>query len=117
MFNYLDGPPTMPSAVPGVPPPSSSGLVAPPSPPPAVGPPSMGAPPMAGPPPGAGITAPSGPINPGMFPQMPPDPASMQYDTETQADGTVLLRRKNPDGTPGPVVLITKPPAPKASGK
>jgi hypothetical protein len=40
----------------------------------------------------------------------------MQYAVETQADGTLLLRLKNPDGSLGPVVQHL--PAPKLkSGK
>jgi hypothetical protein len=56
---------------------------------------------------------------PAPYPTLPGevDPASLQYLTETQADGTVLMRVKNPDGSPGPVVQIVKPPAPKKGGK
>lgn len=62
--------------------------------------------------PGAsGAPAPPYPTLPGEV-----DPASLQYMNETQTDGTVLLRVKNPDGTPGPVVQIVKPPAPKKAG-
>lgn len=42
-----------------------------------------------------------------------PSPATMKYTNETQQDGTVLLRILNPDGSPGPVVHIIKPPAMK----
>jgi hypothetical protein len=45
-----------------------------------------------------------------MFPPIPMDPSQVRYDTETQTDGTVLLRMRNPDGSPGPVVQIVKPP-------
>lgn len=44
----------------------------------------------------------------------PMDPSMMQYDTETQADGTVLLRVKSPDGNRGPVIQIISPKMPKA---
>lgn len=44
----------------------------------------------------------------------PIDPASMQYDAETQVDGTVLLRVKSPDGQKGPVIQIISPKQPKA---
>lgn len=37
-----------------------------------------------------------------------------QFSAETQADGTVLLRRVSPDGMPGPVVSIVKVPPNKA---
>lgn len=47
------------------------------------------------------------------YPTMP-HPSTMQYTNETQQDGTVLLRVKNPDGSPGPVVQIVKPPTAKA---
>ncbi len=52
-------------------------------------------------------------------PQMPPvgdlDPGDLQYDTETQVDGTLLLRVRLPDGTVGPVVAHLPPP--KLKGK
>lgn len=44
-------------------------------------------------------------------------PANMKYTNETQADGTVLLRVLNPDGSPGPVVHIIKPPSLKGGKK
>lgn len=50
------------------------------------------------------------------LPMGPPDPASMKYTTETQQDGTVLLRLLNPNGTPGPVVKIVKPGGAHAGG-
>jgi hypothetical protein len=37
----------------------------------------------------------------------------MLYDAETQSDGTILLRIKNPDGTLGPVVQHLPAPKPK----
>lgn len=39
----------------------------------------------------------------------PDDPASQRYSAETQEDGSVLLRVKNPDGSMGPVVKIVPP--------
>lgn len=87
----------MPMAVPGAMPPGGTGNAAPPSAPPPVGSP-MG-----------------GPAAPGAFPPMPVDPASVQYATETQADGTILLRIKNPDGTTGPVVQLIPPPKQKGA--
>lgn len=54
-----------------------------------------------------GPAAPGGiPLPPGLM--APPDPSSQQYESETQQDGTVLLRMKNPDGSLGPVVQIVK---------
>lgn len=86
-------------------------------------------PPPFGPPPDAGVGAPvpPGPMpGPGGIPgatgfppppfPMPPHPGDMKYTTETQADGTVLLRLLNPNGTPGPVVQIVKPPGMKQGG-
>ncbi len=43
-------------------------------------------------------------------------PANPQYATETQADGTVLLRVKMPDGSMGPVVKIVSVPKPSLNG-
>lgn len=97
MFNYLgDSPATMPSAVPGAPPPATTGMV--------------GAPP-------GGIMAPSGPLAASMFPPQPVDPASLQYKAVTQQDGTVLLVELNPDGSPGPVRQIIPPPKAPGSKK
>jgi hypothetical protein len=56
----------------------------------------------------------AGPLLP---PVMGGDPASMQYDVETQVDGTLLLRLKNLDGTPGPVVQHLPAPKMKSGGK
>ena len=39
----------------------------------------------------------------------PDDPAGQRYSAETQEDGSVLLRLKNPDGSMGPVVKIVPP--------
>jgi hypothetical protein len=55
----------------------------------------------------------AGPVSGPMFPAMPLDPSSMLYDAETQSDGTILLRIKNPDGTLGPVVQHLPAPKPK----
>ena len=41
----------------------------------------------------------------------------MQYAVETQTDGTLLLRLKNPDGTLGPVVQHIPAPKLKAAKK
>jgi hypothetical protein len=38
---------------------------------------------------------------------LPPPP---EYVNETQADGSILLRMKNPDGSVGPAVKIISPP-------
>lgn len=73
-----------------------------------------GAPPAPGGPPN-GIPGATGP-GAAPYPTVP-HPSSMQYTNETQADGTVLLRVKNPDGTPGPVVQIVKPPTAKGGAK
>lgn len=114
--------PTMPFAVPGAPPPSDTGSVTPPasSPPPTLPPPTL---PVSSPFGGPAAAA-SGPMptlaslmgGPAMPSPAPVDPASMQYATETQMDGTVLLRVQNPDGSPGPVVQIVKPPRQKQPG-
>lgn len=113
MFDYASPPPLGPSPDAGSLPP------VPPSAPP----------PMMQPPPG-GMAVPQGGFNgiPGAtgagapgYPTLPGtvDPAKLNYTTETQQDGTVLLRVQNPDGTPGPVVQIVKPSTPKhgAHGK
>lgn len=120
MFNYLNTPgaadqmsPSMPMAVPGAPPPSTTGMTAPvPS-----GAPMPPMPPSAGPAPG--VIAPSGPITQSMMPPpAPPNPADMKYINETQTDGSVLLRIANADGTPGPVVkIVPAPKQPKVAGQ
>lgn len=48
------------------------------------------------------------PGNVPVAPPQPPSPNPQDHDwiTETQSDGTLLLRLKNPDGSPGPVVKI-----------
>ena len=75
--------------------------------------------PLGGPPDLGGAGAPpissplAGPVPSSMFP-MPSDPSAMQYLSETQDDGSVLLRIKKPDGTPGRVVKIV--PAPVKAG-
>lgn len=51
---------------------------------------------------------------PAMMPAFGDDPAAMQYAVETQADGTLLIRMQNADGTLGPVVQHL--PAPKQKG-
>lgn len=105
MFNYLGpdngpgpvatqlpsgAPGTIPGAIPGVMP---SGMPAPPNVSSAI----QQAP--------AGIPAPS----------KEHDPSSLQYVNETQADGSVLMRIVNADGTPGPVVKLVPMKAPKAA--
>lgn len=57
------------------------------------------------------ILPPMGGMPPGMPMPGAMTPADMQYETQTQADGTVLLFVKNPDGSRGPAVRIV--PAPK----
>jgi len=90
--------PTMPGAISGAPPPMAAPI--PPTPP---APPTYGSP-LAGPAP------------PPMMPAVGDlDPSALQYDTETQQDGTLLLRVRLPDGTPGPVVAHLPPP--KLKGK
>lgn len=84
---------------PGGPPPGAPGIPLPP-------PPGL---PMGGPPNGI-----PGAMGPGAAPYpMPQTPATMKYTNETQQDGTVLLRVQNPDGSPGPIVQIIKPPTAK----
>lgn len=86
------------------------------SPPPFSSPPDagMGAPlppAPAGPTPGMnGIPGATGmPPAPYPMPPGPPDPASMKYSTETQQDGTILLRVMSPTGAPGPVIQVIRP--------
>lgn len=86
----------MPGAVPGAQPPGDTGGVAPLQPPAA--------------PPGVSSMM----AGPAMMPAFGGDPASMQYAVETQADGTILIRMQNADGTTGPVVQHL--PAPKLKG-
>ncbi len=38
-----------------------------------------------------------------------PTPPPPEYLTTTQGDGSILLHRKNPDGTPGPIVKVLPP--------
>jgi len=82
-------------------------------------PPAPGAasPMPGGPMPGAGGIPGAMGTPPMAAPTGPPDPASLHYLTETQQDGTVLLRVMNPDGSPGPVVQIVQPKAAKPGGK
>lgn len=72
--------------------------------------------------PGASPSGPTGTLAPptslasilgaSSFPPLPQpmDPSQLNYTTETQDDGSVLLRLKNPDGTPGRVVKIVPSP-------
>jgi len=105
---------TMPEAVPGGPSPAGGGGGLPLPPGPLVGnpPPVAGPQPFGGVPqmPGAGMASPFG----GMA--GPIDPSGMKYDTETQADGTILLYIKNPDGSRGPAVKIVPNPV-KGAGR
>lgn len=102
-FGYQSPPPFSPpadSGPVGAPiPPAPPGM--PPGPPP--GPPGM--------PPGMPPGATGMPPAPYPLPMGPPDPASIKYATETQQDGSVLLRVVNPDGTPGPVIKVIPPPS------
>lgn len=103
--------PSMPFALPGSAAPSSTGNVVAPKPmtvapePPA--PPAMPAP----------VSSPmAGPLNmDSLLPMMGGEPSAMQYAVETQSDGTLLLRLKNPDGTMGPVVQHLAPPKLKSA--
>lgn len=73
-----------------------------------------GAPGPAGPPPAPpginGIPGAMGMPSPGGGYPQPPNPANIQYGTQTQQDGTVLIYMLNQDGTPGPVIHVFKPP-------
>lgn len=44
----------------------------------------------------------------------PNDPTAAQYSAVTQADGSILLHLKNPDGSLGPAVKIINPIKPKS---
>ncbi len=85
----------MPGAVPGVPPQSPTGHTAPVA---------QQMQPQA-PNPQAGLMDAMG-----LSAMIPPDPSQMRYHTETQSDGSVLLRVLNPDGSAGPVVQVIPPP-------
>lgn len=104
--------PSMPFSLPGSSPPGSTGNVVSPGPSP-LSPPMGPAAPNSAPPMLPPMSSPlAGPLSPeSLLPLMGGDPSSMQYTVETQADGTLLLRLKNPDGTTGPVVQHL--PAPK----
>lgn len=92
------GPPgTMPAGVPGAP---SANPIWPNLPPNITGP-------------QAGAISPAGPSGPP--PAAPDDPSSLQYETLTQQDGTVVLFMKNPDGSRGPAVKIISVKAPASS--
>lgn len=81
---------TMPGAVPGFPPQGPASPTPMPGGPPVA---PMGAAPPMGMDPAAGME----------------DPASVLYAAVTQQDGSVLLHRKNPDGSLGPAVKIIPP--------
>ncbi len=89
------GPTTMPAGVPS----PAAGTGAP-------GPSSM----PAAPPPGAmggfPVPSPMGPMMEDPSGGMGGPKPMQEYDAEPQSDGTVLLRVRNPDGSPGPVVKI-----------
>lgn len=106
--------PPLPSPL--APPPPGAGPMLPPDAGPMPGTP-LPMPPGAGPPP-PGVGGIPGAM--GSPPPLPPssnDPASAQYTTETQQNGTVLIRLLNADGSPGPVVHIWEPPALKKGAK
>lgn len=105
LMRYLTGnaqPGTMPAAVPGALPSSLGPL-----------------PPLGG---GGGgnMGVPSQPLPAGAIPGAPspflppaaPGPDSMKYEAVTQADGSILLHLKNPDGSLGPAVKIINAPKP-----
>lgn len=96
MFPNLPFLGSMPGAVPGAQPPGDTGNLAP-------------APPMSAPP---GVS--SAMAGPALLPAFGSEPSAMQYAVETQADGTILIRVQNPDGTTGPVVQHLA--APKLKG-
>lgn len=92
------GPPgTMPAGIPGAPSPIS--------PVPKLNLPTPGQ---------AGAISPAGPGGPPAPSGQPQDPSTLQYDTLTQQDGTVVIFMKNPDGSRGPAVKIVSVKAPKA---
>jgi hypothetical protein len=47
--------------------------------------------------------------NPGGPTAPPPPPPPSEYDVTTQADGSLLLHIRNPDGSLGPVVKVIGP--------
>lgn len=51
------------------------------------------------------------------YPMPMNDPSTVQYGTQTQQDGTVLIYIQNPDGSPGPVIHVWKPPGLHGGGK
>lgn len=94
----------MPGAVPGAPGPAM---------------PSGGLPPGALPSPARGMGAmPAGAI-PGAPPAFLPPGSDVgglpEYMTETQPDGSILLRLKNPDGSPGVVMKVLNAVKPRQS--
>jgi hypothetical protein len=97
-----NGAPTMPGAVPGRGGPPSPQM--PPMPPGAIPQPPAGAMPM---PPGA--------IPSGASPFQAPGAPESQYGVKPQADGTLLLYIKNPDGSEGPIVKVLNAPKPKSA--
>ena len=90
-------PPTMPGTMPGgIPNAPPAGVSMPP-----------GALPHAGPSPAALAAImqhPTGGPNAAQGPPAPPE-----FVAETQSDGSILLRVKNLDGTPGPIVKVLPP--------
>lgn len=105
MLNYLGGSPdaaaSMPMGMPGtgapVDPMLTSGMAEQASQPP----PMFGGPAPGGAPPPMGAPAPGGFPSAGVT-----DPSGQQYEAVTQGDGSILLHRKNPDGSRGPAVKI-----------
>lgn len=118
MLNYM-GPKIGPSTVASSLPPTQPGTIPAgiPGAPPAGGPPGpvnpiMPSRPMALSPALAGAINPGAPSGPPPMPEQT-DPSSIEYDTLTQQDGTVVLFMKNPDGTRGPAVKIINVKAPR----
>jgi hypothetical protein len=101
-------PGTMPAGIPGAPPPVGA-----PGPLGSIMPGHLNAPPPPQVAQAIQQAAPSGPGAPPAVPN-PDDPndpshvSNLQYTTQTQADGTVVLFLTNPDGTQGPAVKIIK---------